>query len=72
MCVCACTRVCVSVCLCVCASFSVYMYVGAGGGQYGVSDPVELELKAVVSCQPWFLGNGFRSSCKISKHSPAP
>lgn len=41
----------------------------ASGGQNGVFDPLELELKTVVNCPTVRARNQTQVSCKSNKHS---
>lgn len=50
--------------LCVCVSLDLCVYMSAVpcGGQKEESDPLELELQAVLSCPVWVLGTELGSS----------
>lgn len=49
-------------CLCVCVWLCIRVSAGTHRNQKGVSDLLELECQAVVTCLTWVLGTEVRSS----------
>lgn len=54
-------------------SGDVYLHEGACGGQKNVSDPLELEFQAAVSCSAWELGTALgplQEQCMVLSAEP--